>query len=206
MWYICAPLEADIVKFNYDEGFLIIDGQPAIHSDGEPFPSGRCSPSFFKEFTTMPNDEFIQLDTLSLSATFPGRTPLERLFLGFLLANTASRFCQVYRPEHWESRRVSEGLSFLVPTQRETYPVWLPDQQLHVTLSAEAFGLAVTMAVFVRIAAVDTPNEDAHRFGQLRKHASQHAEAALIKTALDTHVSDEVVSAFFIGSQNNKNH
>ncbi|MDC9594772.1 hypothetical protein PSI17_14460 [Xenorhabdus sp. IM139775] len=24
MWYICAPLEADIVKFNYDEGFLIL--------------------------------------------------------------------------------------------------------------------------------------------------------------------------------------
>ncbi|MDC9591784.1 hypothetical protein PSI23_21515 [Xenorhabdus sp. XENO-10] len=43
----------------------------------------------------MPSNELIMLDSLALSVVFPDKTPLERLFLGFLLANTASQSCVV---------------------------------------------------------------------------------------------------------------
>ncbi|WP_319931185.1 antirestriction protein [Xenorhabdus santafensis] len=92
----------------------------------------------------MPTNEHIMLDSLALSAVFPDKTPLERLFLGFLLANTASTLFGVHQPEQWTSRQVSESLTYLVPTHAETYSIYLPDTQLTVTLSADAFGLAVS--------------------------------------------------------------
>ncbi|WP_244922650.1 antirestriction protein [Xenorhabdus cabanillasii] len=91
---------------------------------------------------------------------FPDKTPLERLFLGFLLANTASTLCSDYQPEQWTSRQVSELLTYMVPTRAETYSVYLPVTQLTVTLSADAFGLAVTAIVSARIAVPDTQNEE----------------------------------------------
>ncbi|MDE9471375.1 hypothetical protein KKI92_19765, partial [Xenorhabdus bovienii] len=82
----------------------------------------------------MPNNAHIMLDSLALSAVFPDKTPLERLFLGFLLANTASTLYGDYQPEQWTSRHVSESLIYLVPMRAETYSVYLPDTQLTVTL------------------------------------------------------------------------
>ncbi|REF26310.1 antirestriction protein [Xenorhabdus cabanillasii] len=108
----------------------------------------------------MPNNELIMLDSLALSVVFPDKTPLERLFLGFLLANTASTLCSDYQPEQWTSRQVSELLTYMVPTRAETYSVYLPVTQLTVTLSADAFGLAVTAIVSARIAVPDTQNEE----------------------------------------------
>ncbi|MDC9616239.1 hypothetical protein PSI19_20760 [Xenorhabdus khoisanae] len=41
MWYICPPLEADII-FVDDEGYLIHLGQYASHLTGNTFPVGQC--------------------------------------------------------------------------------------------------------------------------------------------------------------------
>ncbi|MCG3470705.1 antirestriction protein [Xenorhabdus bovienii] len=153
----------------------------------------------------MQQGELIMLDSPSLSATFPGKKPLERIFLGFLVANTAMQLCGVYRHEQWESRNVPDNLTYMVPMSAETYSVWLPNYSLKVTLSADAFGLAVTMVVFARIAALDEPDDDAYRFCELREYALQHPESALIRNVLDLRTSGDVLSPSLIGSANNNN-
>ncbi|MBE8598179.1 antirestriction protein [Xenorhabdus sp. BG5] len=151
----------------------------------------------------MQKSELIMLDSPALSAAFPGKKPLERLFLGFLIANTAAHLCGEYRYECWDRRDASEQLTYLVPTSAGTYSVCLPDSALTVTLSADAFGLAVTTAVFARIAVLDEPNEDACRFRELREYARQHPETELIRAVLDLRMPDKVLSPSLIRSVNN---
>ncbi|MEQ1964295.1 antirestriction protein [Xenorhabdus khoisanae] len=154
----------------------------------------------------MQKSDLIMLDSPALSAVFPGKKPLERLFLGFLIANTAAQLCGEYRYECWDRRDASEPLTYMVPTSAATYSVYLPDSALTVTLSADAFGLAVTTAVFARIAVLDESDEDAYRFGELREYARQHPETELIRTVLDLSTPDKVLSPSLIRSVNNNNH
>ncbi|WP_244590088.1 antirestriction protein [Xenorhabdus szentirmaii] len=133
---------------------------------------------------------------------FPDKTPLERLFLGFLLANTASTLCGVHQPEQWTSRQVSESLTYLVPTHAETYSIYLPDTQLTVTLSADAFGLAVTSIVLARVAVLDEPNEEAYRFCALKEYAQQHPENDLIRTVMTLKPEEAAISLSFIHNNN----
>ncbi|MBD2802949.1 antirestriction protein [Xenorhabdus sp. M] len=151
----------------------------------------------------MPNHEHIMLDSLALLAVFPDKTPLERLFLGFLLANTASTLCGVHQPEQWTSRQVSESLTYLVPTHAETYSIYLPDTQLTVTLSADAFGLAVTSIVLARVAVLDEPNEEAYRFCALQEYAQQHQENDLIRTVMTLKPEEAIVRPSFLHNNNN---
>ncbi|CDG86845.1 antirestriction protein [Xenorhabdus bovienii] len=151
----------------------------------------------------MPNNELIMLDSLALSVVFPDKTPLERLFLGFLLANTASTLCSDYQPEQWTSRQVSESLTYMVPTRAETYSVYLPVTQLTVTLSADAFGLAVTAIVSARIAVPDTQNEEAYRFCALQAYAQQHPESGLIASVMTLKPREDVISPSLIPNKNN---
>ncbi|WP_237385396.1 antirestriction protein [Xenorhabdus sp. Sc-CR9] len=134
---------------------------------------------------------------------FPDKTPLERLFLGFLLTNTASTLCGAHQPEQWISRQVSESLTYLVPMRTETYSVYLPDIQLTVTLSADAFGLAVTSIVLARVAVLDEPNEEAYRFCALQEYAQQHPENDLIRTVMTLKPKEAVVSPSFLHNNNN---
>ncbi|PHM72073.1 antirestriction protein [Xenorhabdus sp. KJ12.1] len=155
----------------------------------------------------MQKSDLIMLDSPALSAVFPGKKPLERLFLGFLIANTAAQLCGEYQYEYWDRRDVSEQLTYMVPTSVTTYSVYLPDSALTVTLSADAFGLAVTTAVFARISVLDESNEDAYRFGELHEYARQHPEAELIRTVLDLSTPDKVLSPSLIRRiNNNHNH
>ncbi|WP_416776406.1 antirestriction protein [Xenorhabdus budapestensis] len=151
----------------------------------------------------MPNNELIMLDSLALSVVFPDKTPLERLFLGFLLANTASTLCGDYQPEQWTSRPVSESLAYMVPTSAKNYPVYLSDTQLTVTLSADAFGLAVTSIVLARIAALNELNADACRFRELREYAKQHPENDLIGSVMTLRFHEDFISPSLIENQNN---
>ncbi|MBD2816508.1 antirestriction protein [Xenorhabdus sp. Flor] len=151
----------------------------------------------------MPNNEHIMLDRLALSAVFPDKAPLERLFLGFLLANTASTLCGNFWSEQWISWQVSESLIYLVPTQAKTYSVYLPDTQFTVTLSADAFGLAVTAIVLARIAVPDTLNADADRFCALQAYAQQHPESGLITSVMTLRPKEEVISPSIIHNKNN---
>ncbi|MBE8598239.1 antirestriction protein [Xenorhabdus sp. BG5] len=151
----------------------------------------------------MQKSELILLDSPALSAAFPSKKPLERLFLGFLIANTASQLCGESQYEYWDRRDVSEQLTYLVPTSAATYSVYLPNSALTLTLSADAFGLAVTTAVFARIAVLDESNEDAYRFSELREYARQHPETELIRAVLDLSTPDKVLSPSLIRSVNN---
>ncbi|MBD2782751.1 antirestriction protein [Xenorhabdus szentirmaii] len=151
----------------------------------------------------MPNNEHIMLDSLALSAVFPDKTPLERLFLGFLLANTASTLCGVHQPEQWTSREVSESLIYLVPMRAETYSVYLPDTQLTVTLSADAFGLAVTSIVLARVAVLDEPNEEVYRFCALQEYAQQHLENDLIRAVMTLKPEEAGISPSWLYNNNN---
>ncbi|WP_416778598.1 antirestriction protein [Xenorhabdus budapestensis] len=151
----------------------------------------------------MPKNELIMLDSLALSVVFPDKTPLERLFLGFLLANTASTLCGDYQPEQWTSRQVSESLTYMVPTRVETYSVYLPVTQLTVTFSADAFGLAVTAIVSARIVVPDTQNKDAYRFCALQAYAQQHPESGLIASVMTLKPREDVISPSLIHNKNN---
>ncbi|WP_338803379.1 hypothetical protein WDV76_14550 [Xenorhabdus griffiniae] len=48
MWYICPPLEADIVFNRDDEGYLIHPGQYASHPTGNTFPVGQGVLRYFQ--------------------------------------------------------------------------------------------------------------------------------------------------------------
>nr|WP_232217447.1 antirestriction protein [Xenorhabdus cabanillasii] len=128
---------------------------------------------------------------------------MERLFLGFLLANTASTLCGVHQPEQWTSREVSESLIYLVPMRAETYSVYLPDTQLTVTLSADAFGLAVTSIVLARVAVLDEPNEEAYRFCALQEYAQQHPENDLIRAVMTLKPEEAGISPSWLYNNNN---
>nr|WP_323869408.1 antirestriction protein [Xenorhabdus sp. M] len=127
------------------------------------------------------------------------------MFLGFLLANTASTLCGDYQPEQWTSREVSESLIYLVPMRAETYSVYLPDTQLTVTLSADAFGLAVTSIVLARVAVLDEPNEEAYRFCALQEYAQQHPENDLIRAVMTLKPEEAAISLSFL-HKNNHHH
>ncbi|WP_262947098.1 antirestriction protein [Xenorhabdus budapestensis] len=150
----------------------------------------------------MPKNELIMLDSLALSGVFPDKTPLERLFLGCLLANTVSTLCGGDQPEQWTSRQVSESLTYLVPTRAETYSVYLPDIRFTATLSADAFGLAVTAIVSARISVLDTPNEEAYRFCALQEYAQQHPESGLIASVMTLKPGEDVISPLLIHNKN----
>ncbi|KLU15816.1 MULTISPECIES: antirestriction protein [Xenorhabdus] len=152
----------------------------------------------------MQKRELIMLDSPALSAAFPGKKPLERLFLGFLIANTAAQLCSDYPPEQWTGRPVSESLAYMVPTSAKNYPVYLPDTQLRVTLSADAFGLAVTSIVLARIAALN--ERDACRFCELREYAKQHPENGLIGSVMTWVPPEDFISRSLIENKNNHSH
>ncbi|WP_340621594.1 antirestriction protein [Xenorhabdus siamensis] len=154
----------------------------------------------------MQKSDLIMLDSPALSAVFPGKKPLERLFLGFLIANTAAHLCGEYRYEYWDRRDATGQLTYLVPTSAATYSVHLPDNALTVTLSADAFGLAVTTAVFARIAVLDESNEDACRFRELREYVNQHPENALIGSVMTLGPHEDFISPSLIENQNNHSH
>ncbi|WP_340618970.1 antirestriction protein [Xenorhabdus entomophaga] len=154
----------------------------------------------------MQKSELIMLDSPALSAAFPGKKPLERLFLGFLIANTASHLCGAYQYEYWDRRDVSEQLTYMVPTSAATYSVCLPDSVLTLTLSADAFGLAVTSIVLARIAALNEPNADACRFRELREYVNQHPENALIGSVMTLRLSEDFISPSLTENQNNNSH
>ncbi|CDL83774.1 antirestriction protein [Xenorhabdus sp. 42] len=132
----------------------------------------------------MSNDAFIMLNSLSLSATFPHKTPLERMCLSFLLARTAMQLCDNCQHEQWESRRRSDLLAYMVPMSSEKYTAYPPNSRLPITLSADTFGLAVTIAVFAHLLVIDDQDEDVYRYGELRKYLSQHPEKDLIHQLL----------------------
>ncbi|WP_338803443.1 antirestriction protein [Xenorhabdus griffiniae] len=204
MWYICPPLEADIIVVD-DEGYLIHPGTMPVTRTGNSFPSGRGSPSFlFLQENMMQKSELIMLDSPALSAAFPGKKPLERLFLGFLIVNTASTLCKDYPSEQWTGQQVSESLAYMVPTSAKNYPVYLSDRQLTVTLSADAFGLTVTSIVLARIAALN--ERDACRLCELREYAKQHPENALIGSVMTLGPHEDFISPSLIENQNNHAH
>ncbi|PHM30275.1 antirestriction protein [Xenorhabdus innexi] len=142
----------------------------------------------------MSDNELIMLDSAALSAVFPDKTQLERLFLGFLLANIAAELGGHDRPEQWIGRQVSESLAYLVPTRAKTYAVYLPDTSLTLTLSADAFGLAVTALLFVHIAGLTESDEMAYRFCALEEYAQQHPESGLITTVMTLRPGEAVIS------------
>ncbi|MDC9607342.1 antirestriction protein [Xenorhabdus griffiniae] len=154
----------------------------------------------------MQEGDLIMLDSLALSAAFPGKKSLERLFLGFLIVNTASTLCKNDPYEQWTGRQVSESLAYMVPTSAKNYPVYLSDTQLTVTLSADAFGLAVTSIVLARIAALNELNADACRFRELREYAKQHPENGLIESVMTLRFHEDFISPSLIENQNHHHH
>ncbi|MEQ2024920.1 antirestriction protein [Xenorhabdus szentirmaii] len=154
----------------------------------------------------MSKETLIMLNSLSLSATFPHKTPLERMCLSFLLASTAMQLCDNCQHEQWESRRMSDLLAYMVPTSSENYAVYPPNSRLSVTLSADTFGLAVTIAVFAHLVVIDERNEDVYRYGELRKYLSQHPEKDLIHRLLDISAfHDERETTLIRNTHNNHN-
>ncbi|TDB49339.1 antirestriction protein [Photorhabdus khanii] len=151
----------------------------------------------------MSKDEFIMLNSLSLSATFPHRTPLERMCLSLLLTRTAMQLCGDCRYEQWEKRGMSEPLIYMVPTAAENYAVYLPGNRLQVTLSADAFGLVVTIAVFAHLVVIDERDEEVYRYGELQKYALQHPEKDLIHRILDICAFNEASETPLTSSANN---
>ncbi|WP_244149739.1 antirestriction protein [Xenorhabdus eapokensis] len=190
MWYICPPLEADII-FVDDEGYLIHAGNPASQPGrGTCFPSGKVFSVILKESTMQQNETRTTVHAVPASElspfadVFPRSSPLELRLLEHSVIKAAVTLCEDYRCDTWQCRKVSDKIAYAVPTRADTYGVKIETTDFNSEVSADTFGLMVTLTVLGYLTALVKQDEIAERLCDLREYALQHPQAPCIRAAL----------------------
>ncbi|WP_340621593.1 antirestriction protein [Xenorhabdus siamensis] len=190
MWYICSPLEADIIFFVDDEGYLIHPGMTPATQRGIRFPSGKVFSVVFKESTMQQNKTRTTVHAVPASElspfadVFPRSSPLELILLEHTVIKAAVTLCEDYRCDTWQCRKVSDNIAYAVPTRADTYGVKIETTDFNGEVSADTFGLMVTLSVLGYLTALMKQDEVAERFCDLRAYALQHPQAQCIRAAL----------------------
>jgi Antirestriction protein len=88
----------------------------------------------------------------------------------------------------WTFYRLSNGGGYLAPDTDKRFTVYVPGNDYEGEVSADAFGVIVTLFVFGSLCWID--NEElrekfSDRYHQLRDFAKDHAEAGAIFRAID---------------------
>nr|WP_232370028.1 antirestriction protein [Xenorhabdus lircayensis] len=107
------------------------------------------------------------------------------MLLEHTFIKAAAVLCEDYRRERWQSRRVSDTVAYVVPTRSDAYAVNVKTTGFNGEVSADTFGLMVTLSVLGYLAALMKQDEYAEQFCALREYAAlQHPQAQCIRAAL----------------------
>ncbi|WP_152669790.1 MULTISPECIES: antirestriction protein [Xenorhabdus] len=110
-------------------------------------------------------------------AVFPRSSPLELMLLEHTVIKAAVTLCEDYRCDKWQCRKVSDNIAYAVPTRADTYVVKNEATDFNAEVSADTFGLMVTLTVLGYLTALIKHDEIAERLCDLRAYALQHPQA-----------------------------
>ncbi|MBE8598178.1 antirestriction protein [Xenorhabdus sp. BG5] len=117
-------------------------------------------------------------------AVFPRTNSLELILLEHTVIKAAVALCVDYRCDTWQCRKVSDKIAYAVPTRADTYVVKNETTDFNGEVSADTFGLMVTLSVLGYLTALIKQDEIAERLCDLREYALQHPQAPCIREAL----------------------
>ncbi|MDE1493340.1 antirestriction protein [Xenorhabdus bovienii] len=115
---------------------------------------------------------------------FPQTSSLELMLLEQTFIKAAVVLCDDDRCDQWQYRKVSDNIAYVVPTRSDSYVVNVNTTDFKGEVSADAFGLMVTLSVLGYLAALMKLDGYAERFCDLREYALQHPQAQYIRAAL----------------------
>ncbi|MDX7993098.1 antirestriction protein [Xenorhabdus littoralis] len=116
---------------------------------------------------------------------FPQTSSLERMLLEHTFVKAAAVLCENYRRDRWQFRKVSDTVAYVVPTRSDAYVVNVKTTDFNGEVSADTFGLMVTLTVLGYLAALMKQCEYAEQFCNLREYAAlQHPQTQCIRAAL----------------------
>ncbi len=102
-----------------------------------------------------------------------------------LVFKYARILCKDYQGDTWQSWRLSNGGWFMTPKTPRNYQVSVPGNAFEGILSAEVFGITVSLFAQGEIAWTTERDTDIEAYYALRDFALGHAEAAAILAAID---------------------
>lgn len=85
----------------------------------------------------------------------------------------------------WEGRALSNNGFYLVPNSRLTYGVSVAGNGYEGTMTAEAFGITLSLFALGQIANTTEEDSDILLYYALRDYALDHSESAEIMAAID---------------------
>ncbi|PHM36088.1 antirestriction protein [Xenorhabdus mauleonii] len=116
---------------------------------------------------------------------FPQTSSLERMLLEHTFIKAAAVLCEDYRRDRWQCLKVSDTVAYVVPTRSDAYVVNVKTTDFNAEVSADTFGLMVTLTVLGYLTALMKQGEYAEQFCNLREYAAlQHSQAQCIRAAL----------------------
>ncbi|MBD2793340.1 antirestriction protein, partial [Xenorhabdus sp. CUL] len=83
----------------------------------------------------------------SFADLFPQTSSLERMLLEHSFVKAAAVLCEDYRRDRWQYRKVSDTVAYAVPTRSNSYVVNVKTSDFNGEVSADTFGLMVTLTV-----------------------------------------------------------
>ncbi|MDX8000004.1 antirestriction protein [Xenorhabdus sp. Reich] len=115
---------------------------------------------------------------------FPHTGSLELMLLENTFIKAAAVLCDDDRCDRWQYRKVSDTIAYIVPIRPEPAVVRVETTDFKGEVSADAFGLMVTLSVLGYLTTLLKLDGYAERFGALREYALQHPETQFIRAAL----------------------
>ncbi|KXU94151.1 hypothetical protein CR51_27135 [Caballeronia megalochromosomata] len=115
-------------------------------------------------------------------------TPLMMMRAEGLTYHQASLLSRQYSGGYWEFYTLSNGSFYLAPTCAERFDVSVDGNGYEGDVSADAFGIIVTMFVYGALAFIDDEalrEKFGEHYHQLRAFAIEHAEGSAILAAID---------------------
>ncbi|PHM30274.1 antirestriction protein [Xenorhabdus innexi] len=115
---------------------------------------------------------------------FPLTGSLELMLLEHTFIKAAAVLCDDDRCDRWQYRKVSDTIAYIVPVRPEPAVVRVETTDFKGEVSADAFGLMVTLNVLGYLTTLLKLDGYAERFCALREYALQHPETQFIRAVL----------------------
>ncbi|SFN39820.1 antirestriction protein [Xenorhabdus japonica] len=115
---------------------------------------------------------------------FPHTGSLELMLLEHTFIKAAAVLCDDERCDRWQYRKVSDRIAYIVPMRPDSSVVNVDTTDFKGEVSADAFGLMVTLSVLGYLTDLMKLDGYAERFCALREYAWQHPQASCIRAAL----------------------
>lgn len=134
------------------------------------------------------NNPRITVRGVAFNELYENRT-LGQVFLTFVKSRIvfkyAHAFSKDYQGDFWKAWQLSNGGAFMTPKTRKNYPICVPGNFYEGNMSAEAFGITVSLFALGEISWTTEQDADIDAYHALRDFALDHAEATAIMAAID---------------------